>query len=213
MYSAIKHKGTPLHRLARQGIDVKEILRSKARPVEIFRLELVTWEPPECVLEVTCSPGTYVRSLVHDLGEALGCGAHLTGLTRTASGKFRLEDTLTLEELAQAVTEDRWPDLLQPMDAALAHFPALHLDASATQRVCSGQAVQIREPESVGKARGEESAPCLARAYGPGGTFLALVAYVPEVDMWRPHKVFAELRSNSHASRILLNGGQHTPEC
>ena len=197
VYSAIKHKGTPLHRLARRGVEVEQILQSKARQVEIFRLELTTWEPPDCTLEIACSSGTYVRSLAHDLGKALGCGAHLTGLTRLASGKFRLEDAVTLEELAQAAAEDRWPDLLHPIDTAVLHFPALHLDADAARRVCSGQAVkaclqghrQARESECV-EAGGEGEVPRLARAYGPDGTFLALVAYVPETDVWRPHKVF-----------------------
>jgi tRNA pseudouridine55 synthase len=212
MYSAIKHKGTPLHRLARQGAEMEDILQSKARQVEIFRIELTAWEPSNCALEVACSPGTYVRSLAHDLGKALGCGAHLTGLTRLASGEFRLEETITLEELAQAAAEDHWPDLLLPIDAALSHFPALHLGADAARRVCSGQAVEGRESEDVEKA-GDEI-PSLARAYGPGGTFLALVAHIPETNVWRPHKVFAELGSNSNdASRIWPDSSQHIPEC
>ena len=85
MYSALKHKGIPLHRLARRGVEVKR----EPRRVEISRLELTAWESPECTLELTCSPGTYVRTLAHDLGQALGCGAHLAGLTRLASGEFR----------------------------------------------------------------------------------------------------------------------------
>jgi tRNA pseudouridine55 synthase len=211
MYSAIKHKGTPLHRLARQGVEMEQVLQSKARQVEIFGLALTAWEPPNCALEMACSSGTYVRSLAHDLGEALGCGAHLTGLTRLASGKFRLEETITLEELAQAAAEDRWPDLLLPIDAALSHFPALHLDADAARRVCSGQAVEGRESEDVEKA--EDVTPSLARAYGPDGTFLALVAHVPEDNVWRPHKVFVELGSNSNdASRIRPDSSQHVPE-
>lgn len=185
MYSAVKHKGTPLHRLARRGVEV-ERLSLKARQVEIFRLELTAWEPPECTLEVTCSPGTYVRALAHDLGQALDCGAHITGLARLASGDFYLEDATTLEELAQAAAEGCWPDLLYPMDAALARFPALHLDADAARRLCSGQMVEARGCE----AGGEDDAECLGRAYGPDGTFLALVACDPATGLWRPRKVF-----------------------
>ena len=213
MYSAIKHKGTPLHRLARRGIEVEHILQSKARQVEISRLELTAWEPPHCTLETTCSPGTYVRSLAHDLGQVLGCGAHLTDLTRLASGKFRLEDAVTLEGFVQAAAEDSWPDLLHPIDAALAHFPALHLDADTAQRVRSGQAVRVWEtlPGSVEVCAdvgvGADEVPSLARAYGPGGAFLALVAYDPETDAWRPRKVFA------NASRRRSGSGQRTPEC
>lgn len=190
LYSAIKYKGTPLHRLARRGVEVGS-LSLKARRLEIFRLELTDWEPPECTLEVTCSPGTYVRALAHDLGQALGCGAHLAGLTRLASGNFRLEDAVTLEEFAQAVSEGCWPDLLHPIDAAITRFPALHLDADAARRVCSGQAVEVWECGGVRvEAGGRDEVVGLARAYGPDGTFLALVAYDPAADVWRPRKVF-----------------------
>jgi tRNA pseudouridine55 synthase len=190
LYSAIKHKGTPLHRLARQGIEAEQVLQSKARHVEISKLELTAWDPPECTLETTCSSGTYVRSLAHDLGQALGCGAHLTGLTRLASGRFRLEDAVTLEELARAAAQGRWADLLHPMDAALAHFPALHLNADAAKRICSGQAVAMWEYEIEG-AEGDHE-PGLARAYGPDGAFLALVGYDLDADVWRPRKVFGD---------------------
>jgi len=185
-YSALKHKGTPLHRLARRGAEVKRLSLLKARQVEIYRLELTAWEPPECALEVACSPGTYVRTLAHDLGQILGCGAHLTGLTRLASGDFRLEDTVTLEEFAQAASEGRWPDLLYPIDAALTRFPALHLDADAARRLCLGQAI----PPPPGGGGWGGVGVGLTRAYGPGGTFLALVAYDPAADVWRPRKVF-----------------------
>ncbi len=195
VYSALKHKGTPLHRLARRGVEVEHLSLLKARQVEIFRLELTTWEPPECVLEMTCSPGTYVRALAHDLGQVLGCGAHIAGLARLASGDFRLEDTVTLEEFAQAVSEYRWPDLLCPMDAAVTRFPALHLDAEAARRLCLGQAVEARERECVGtEAGGRGEVACLARVYGPGGTFLALAVYDSTANVWRPRKVFCAQR-------------------
>ena len=195
MYSAVKHKGTPLHRLARRGVEV-ERLPIKARQVEIFRLELAAWDPPECTLEVTCSPGTYVRALAHDLGQALDCGAHITRLARLASGDFHLEDAVTLEELTQAAAEECWPDLLHPMDAALARFPALYLDADAARRLCSGQTVEAQGCVDVGVEAGERRAgendevARLGRAYGPDGTFLALVAYDPATGFWRPRKVF-----------------------
>jgi tRNA pseudouridine55 synthase len=182
MYSALKHKGTPLHRLARRG---REVIR-EPRQVEIFQLRLTEWEPPEFTLEVICSPGTYVRALAHDIGQALGCGAHLTGLIRLASGGFCLEEAVTLEAFAQAAAGDRWPNLLHPIDAALTHFPALRLDAEAARRLCSGQAISLPF-----EGRGEEEGT--ARAYGPDGTFLALVAYDSAASVWRPCKVFHPL--------------------
>ena len=176
MYSAIKREGTSLHRLARQGIEVER----KPRPVEIFRLELTEWEPPECTLELACSRGTYVRSLAHDLGQSLGCGAHLTGLVRLASGDFCLEEAVTLEQFAQAAAENRWPDLLHPIDDALTHFPALHLDAEGARRLCLGQAVASRESEGAS----------LVRVYGPDGDFVALATPDPASGLLRPRKVF-----------------------
>lgn len=178
MYSAIKRKGTPLYRLARQGVEVER----EPRQVEIFRLELTEWSPPECTLEMTCSRGTYVRSLAHDLGQTLGCGAHLIGLARLASGDFRLEEAVTLEEFAQAAAEHRWPDLLRPLDGALTHFPALRLDADSARRLCQGQAI----------ANGEWQGGGLIRVYGPDGAFLALAARDPATGLLQPRKVFRE---------------------
>ena len=183
MYSALKRQGKSLHKLARQGVEVER----EPRQVEILRLELTEWEPPECTLEVTCSPGTYVRALAHDLGQALSCGAHLTGLTRLASGGFRLEDAVALDAFAQTAAQGRWTDLLHPLDVALARFPALHLDAEAAQRLCAGQAIAAPGPPPCLAGRSEGG---LARAYGPDGAFLALAAFDPATETWHPHKVF-----------------------
>ena len=179
MYSAIKHKGTPLHRLARRG----EVVERQKREIHVYELTLTEWEPPECTLELTCSPGTYVRALAHDLGQSLGCGASLAALTRLASGDFRLEDSITLEELGQAATSGRWQQLLLPIDAALAHMPALELEKDEARRVCAGQAVRGSFEEGTPEG--------LARAYGADGEFLAIVAFDADTQAWKPHKVFA----------------------
>jgi tRNA pseudouridine55 synthase len=179
MYSAVKHKGEPLYRLARRGVEVER----EPRGVDIYRLQLVSWNPPRLTLEMACSPGTYVRVLIHDLGQELGCGAFMTGLTRVASGSFRLEDAVTLDTFAEMAKEGRWPEMLYPVDEALARrFPALHLDADTARRLCSGQAVT-----GIGT---EDKRAELARAYGPEGRLLALVAYDPARHAWRPRKVF-----------------------
>lgn len=183
MYSALKHQGRPLYRLARQGIEVER----KPREVEVHRLALVAWKRRVhrvwCTLEIECSPGTYVRSLVHDLGQELGCGAHVKSLTRLASGSFHLEDAIGLGEFIKAAEAGRWVELLCPVDRALAHrFPAIHLDGQQAQRLCSGQSVP--DPDA---SRGTRS---LARVYGPDGRFLAMAAYDWEDAVWRPRKVF-----------------------
>jgi len=204
IYSAVKHEGTPLHRLARRGVDVERILTSKARQVSIFQLQLTTWEPPDCTLEITCSSGTYVRALARDLGQTLGCGAHLSGLTRLASGRFRLEEAITLEDLAQAAAEERWSDLLHPIDAALTRFPTIHLDADGARRVCYGQAVRAQVGGSARiETDGRDKAEYLSRAYGPDGSFLALVAYDPEGDVWRPRKVFVDKNCRFTSEHLL----------
>ena len=181
MYSAVKHRGKPLYRLARQGVEVKR----EPRSVKIHRLDLITWVPhqAQCTLEIACTPGTYVRVLVHDLGQELGCGAYVTGLTRLASGSFRLEDALTLDRFTQAVKDGRWPELLHPVGQALAdQFPALTLDATRARQLCSGQTIpsEIRTPQNA----------ALARAYGPEGRFLGLAKYDVQEDVWRPKKIF-----------------------
>ncbi len=177
MFSALKRDGRPLYRLARRG----EAVERTPRPVEIYRLDVVDWSPPDLVLEVLCSPGTYIRSLAHDLGEALGCGAYLAGLTRLASGDFRLEDAVDLD----ALTRERLPDLLLPPDAALRQFPAFHLTAAEARSVGHGQSI----PDRWGQGGRESPRPPLARAYGPDGAFLAVLEYLPGQGVWHPRKV------------------------
>jgi len=183
MYSALKHGGKPLYKLARRGIEVER----EPRRVEIHRLELVDWQDggdhPRGTLEMDCSPGTYVRVLVHDLGQHLGCGAYVKRLTRVASGEFNLEGAVTLEEAVAAAKAGQLDEILYPVDRPLAaRFPALHLSVDEAKRLCSGQALEDgkRLPD------GDE----LARVYGPEGRFLALAALDPGPNVWRPRKVF-----------------------
>ena len=103
MYSAIKQNGQPLYKLARQGVEVER----KARDVEIYSLELLSFNVPLVAVRVVCSRGTYVRTLADDIGQTLGCGAALQELRRTASGPFRIEDAMTLAELEVAAGEGR----------------------------------------------------------------------------------------------------------
>ncbi|MBN1284394.1 MAG: tRNA pseudouridine(55) synthase TruB [Anaerolineae bacterium] len=175
MYSAVKHQGTPLYRLARQG---KEIER-EPRWVNIASLALSEWEPPAFTLEVTCSAGTYVRTLAHDLGQALGTGAHLAGLRRLASGQFRVEDAVSLETLQAAFEAGSWRDYLLPADLALKDKPAVRLDGESAKRITNGRDV----PAPLG-------ASGLARAYTPDGRFVAVMQADLGAGVWHPIKVF-----------------------
>jgi tRNA pseudouridine55 synthase len=207
MVSAIKRDGQPLYKLARRGITVAR----KARPVEIYELILIDWESPDLVVELRCTPGTYVRALARDLGHVLGCGAHLTTLTRLASGDFTLNDAIELERFTETATSGdsdldnavgnadsrktalgkrtpAWHHLVMPMEAGLKHFPACNLGMQESRRVQSGQFL----PAELVNAPTDE----LCRAYGDPGSgqsLLALLKFDKGAQVWRPHKVFRAL--------------------
>ena len=136
MYSAIKQNGQPLYKLARQGVDVER----KARDIQIYSLELLSFDLPHADIRVVCSRGTYIRSLADDIGRRLGCGAALQELRRTASGPFLIEDAVTLQTLEDMAGEGRADSLcLSPM-AALGHLPDIPLAAAGVEGVSFGRA-------------------------------------------------------------------------
>ncbi len=138
MHSALKQAGVPLYKLARRG----ETVARPRRRVVIVELELVRFSSPILELRVRCSKGTYVRTLAEDIGEALGTGAHLSALRRTASGPFRLQDAHTLEALAGAAAAERRSRLL-PLPKLLEGLPRTELDRAAEARLRNGQELMI----------------------------------------------------------------------
>lgn len=136
-FSAVKQGGRPLYALARAGIAVE----SEPRRVTIHRMEVLDWQPPHLHLRITCSPGTYIRSLAHDLGQQLGCGAYLHGLRRLASGTWRVEDAVRLDDLMAAGA--CWQPYLHGLPAALAMFPPLVVGSEEARRFVLGQVVQL----------------------------------------------------------------------
>jgi tRNA pseudouridine55 synthase len=138
MHSALKHKGTPLYRLARRGQEVERAPR-KVRIAELERLEL---SGEKLALRVVCSKGTYIRVLAQDIGEALGCGAHLSALRRTRSGRFRVEDAVTLEALQEMTPDERRRRLLS-LGELLEGLPQARLGAGEELRLRQGQALKI----------------------------------------------------------------------
>src|SRR3989337_2479213 len=114
-YSAVKVKGRKAYEMAREGEEVN----LEPRMIQVFSLEVLEWAPPEVVIDVYCSSGTYVRSLANDLGSELGCGAHLIGLRRTKSGKFTLRDAVPLRRLQEAFNVGDWYQFLIPAAEAL----------------------------------------------------------------------------------------------
>ena len=138
MHSALKHQGTPLYRLARRGQEVERA----ARKVRISTLEQIDLAAERLVLRVVCSKGTYIRVLAQDIGEALGCGAHLCGLRRTGSGRFRVDHAVTLEALQEMGMEQRRARLVS-LSALLDGLPQARLEAADELRLRQGQALKI----------------------------------------------------------------------
>lgn len=135
-YAALKRDGRKYYEYARQGVEIARHPRS----VEIREIELLSWRPPEAELRVRCGKGTYIRVLAEDIGAALGCGAHLGGLSRTATGPFALGDALTLDDLQERSEADRDTALL-PVDALVTALIRLDLDRGDAIRLAHGQPV------------------------------------------------------------------------
>ncbi len=156
MHSALKHEGRALYDYARRGLSVER----EPRRVTIHRIELLDWQHDTLVLDVHCSKGTYIRTLAEDIGEALGCGAHLAALRRTGSGGFGVDDALTLDALA-AMDEAQRDARLRPADALLAHWPRVQLDDAEAGRFLTGLRRRVNLDDAAA-----------VRVYGPGGAFL-----------------------------------------
>jgi tRNA pseudouridine55 synthase len=139
MHSALKHEGRALYDYARQGIDIDR----PTRRVTIFGIDIVSWQAPLLVLDVRCSKGTYIRTLAEDIGSALGCGAHLAGLRRTASGPLRVEQAVSLQVL-EAMNEAEREALLQPADVLLASWPEVRLPDDEAGRFLTGLRRRVR---------------------------------------------------------------------
>jgi tRNA pseudouridine55 synthase len=181
MYSALKRGGRPLYELARAGITVER----RRRRVEVHRIELVAWQPPLVTVEVECSKGTYIRSLAHDLGQALGCGASLRSLARLACGPFNVASGLSLAEFEEAVRRGCWPQLLHPIDSALSHLRAVVVDEETARAIRNGSSVALGDGER------EASAEEWCRAYSQDGQLLGVLRFEPGVGLWHPDKVLA----------------------
>jgi tRNA pseudouridine55 synthase len=162
MYSALKRDGKPLYEYARAGIT----LEREARPVTIHVLEFIAYEAPFLTLSVTCSKGTYIRVLGEDIGQLLGCGAHLNALRRTRVGNLAMEHIVTLEQLGEHGAPR---DLLAPVDALLATFAPVALTPELGKRFLQGQRIALgKEAIAIPVALGRVRVYCDARLLGTG---------------------------------------------
>ncbi len=149
MYSAIKHGGEALYKLARAGVEIERA----PRPVTIYEIRLLDFRGDLVTLEVACSKGTYIRSLAHDLGERLGCGAHVAQLRRLAVGEAHVGQAVTLERLQALPTPQERIALLQPVDSMLGSVPGVHLTPLAAHYLKQGQTVTARHELAAGWVR------------------------------------------------------------
>lgn len=174
MFSALKRDGKTLYDLAREGVSIER----QARSVRIEKLEILEFADELLTVEVTCSKGTYIRVLAEDIGEALGCGAHLASLRRTKVGALSLEDAVTLQALETMSVEERLATL-KPLDALMQTLPAVHLSENDRVRFCHGQRLALGLP----------SCPRV-RVYGPDEQMVG-TARVNERGVLEPERLIA----------------------
>lgn len=175
MYSALKRDGTPLYMLARRG----ETVDRAPRTIRIVELQQVAFDGQRLALRVTCSKGTYIRTLAEDIGVALGCGAHLSGLRRTGAASLAIGQATTLAALA-SMSEAERDALLRPVDGILEQLPRVELNEPSAARFCHGQALTLASAPSG-----------ICRAYGPSGCFLGL-AQVGEEGLLTPKRLLGQ---------------------
>ncbi|MDD3368410.1 MAG: tRNA pseudouridine(55) synthase TruB [Lachnospiraceae bacterium] len=190
MYSACKVNGKKLYELARQGLEIER----KSRPVQIMEIEIQTKdimaelmkEAPEITIRVACGKGTYIRTLIHDIGEKLGCGAAMKSLVRTKVGSFSIEEAKTLSEIEEIQSENRIADILIAVDDMFPKMPKIIVKTEFQKLLDNGNAVRdamvMKEKDMTD---GEE-----VRIYSEAGNFFGIYSYRQEENCFRPVKMF-----------------------
>ncbi len=175
-YSAVKVQGRKAYEMARKG----ETVELEPRIIDVYHLEVLEWAPPEVVVDVHCSSGTYVRSLANDLGEKLGCGAYLVGLRRTKSGRFSLRDAVPLRKLQEAFRDGTWYQYLIPAAEGLADWPEVELNPDEVDAIRHGHRIPARE----------DAVPGLVRGVSMAGELVTLMELDEATREYQPKKVF-----------------------
>ena len=202
MHSALKKGGKRLYELARQGLEVER----EPREGEVSRLTLVDYNLPYVTLEADCGRGVYMRSLAHDLGEELGCGAHVFSLERTRIGPFHVDKSLSLEELVEAGEEGKWRDLVWAPDSLLLHLKSAVVDEAAEKCVRNGQPISLGHRSLY--ARHLEG----YRLYSRSHQFFAVVRFNRPNNRWDPHKVFRIEEPSPYATQETPGDGRRRRE-
>ncbi len=188
MYSAVRHQGQRLYKLARSGVEVER----KSRPVRIYHLALTDWQPPLASVEVECGKGTYIRSLAHDLGQLLGCGANLKSLIRLRCGLFDINNAVSIPQLEEACRYGYWQHFVYPIDSVLLDWRVMVVSDATGDIIRKGGSFAL--PGDTGRrVNHKEHPPALidrCRAYTIDGQFLGVLRFYPERERWQPEKVF-----------------------
>lgn len=194
MYSALKVNGQKLCDLARAG---KEVER-KARPVEIYEIQIEEIHLPRVRMTVSCSKGTYIRTLCHDIGEKLKCHGCMESLLRTRVGQFLLKDSLTLAQVEEHRDENRITEIVMPVDQVFSDCPALKLTKDAAKLGYNGNPFTSTQALTENDQMVEKSSDISLdggkwfRVYDPEGVFIGVYAYDSKRDQFRPEKMFYE---------------------
>ena len=187
MYSAVKHQGRPLYHLARAGITIER----RQRQVEVYRLEVTAWQPPVVTVEVVCSKGTYIRSLAHDIGQVLGCGATVRSLIRLRCGIFGIEEAVSVPELEDAFRDGYWQQFVRPMDSVLTDWRAETVSEETAQVIRNGRPVELASnPGGNPEVPADSVLDTRCRVYTPDGRLLSLMRFDTATRQWLPVKVF-----------------------
>jgi len=189
MYSAVKYHGKPLYELARAGIEVERV----SRPVKIHQLKIIDLNLPIVTIEIVCGKGTYIRSLAHDLGQALGCGANLKSLTRLRCGLFDIRDAVSVSQLDDAFHYGYWQRFIYPIDTVLLHWAAMLVNDDIEQVIRNGCSLDL---ENTDDSLEQETSPLTlaknrCRVYTDDGCFLGVLRFNSERRQWQPEKVFS----------------------
>lgn len=177
MYSAVKHHGHPLYELARAGIEVAR----KSRPTRIDEIKLMDWQLPVVTVKVVCGKGTYIRSLAHDLGRLLGCGANLKSLIRLSYGPFTVQNAVSLPQLEDTFRHSYWTHFVHSIDTVLLHWQAVIVNDATEQIIRKGAPITLDKAITGGT---------FCRTYNLNGDFLGVLRFDPERGIWQPKKVF-----------------------
>lgn len=184
-FSAAKVGGERAYRLARRGAAVA----LAPRCVQVYRIDLLRFEPPDVEIEVDCGKGTYIRSIAHDLGEALGCGGHVLALRRTRVGPFSVESAVDIESLERELDDGTWTQRLQSMDLGLTDLPCLTVDIEDEKDLRHGQGVEIEEVALAPLTPLSDG--LLTRGYAEDGSLIGILRYDAERAQWRPKKILS----------------------